>query len=123
MLQNDEIKLVHFRAATAQSAPEVVELHMGMIPQQGHGHGGIGDFFRYHQGGEPLTEGIIVYAGMPDADLFCEPGFHWPNGDGPGGDHGDVSSTGSAGILHQRNGMQLHHAGGEGAVFFRRGRC
>ena len=56
-------------------------------------------------------------AGVPDAHFVREPCFDRADGDGAGGDEGDISAAGGAGILHEGDGVELDDAGGEGAVF------
>ena len=40
--------LVHFHFASAEAAAKEIELHVGMIGQQTHGHGAVGDAFGNH---------------------------------------------------------------------------
>ena len=107
---------VHFYGAGAESVTEIVELHIGMVCQKGHGDGGVGDSFGDHECGEALAEGIVVQAGLPDGDFFGHPGFFGADGDGHFGDHGDVAAAGGAGVLSEGDGMEFDDAGGEFAI-------
>src|SRR5262245_7278080 len=92
-------KSVHFRFDVADAKAVVVEADVGVIGEQGHRAGGVGDLLGDHQGGEALAEGVVVHAGVPDGDGFGFPGFDGPDGGGLGGDHGDIAAAGGAGVL------------------------
>ena len=59
--------------------PVEVELHVGMIGQQRHGHRGVGQPLGDHQRGQPHAEGVVVRAGVPDRDLFGLPRLERPD--------------------------------------------
>ena len=111
--------LVHFDCAGSQSAPEVVELHIGMVSQQGHGNRGIRDPFRDHQRCQALAEGVVMGSGVPDGHFVGEPRLFWSDRDGHFGDHGDVPAAGSPRVLCKGDGVQFHDTGAEFSIFGR----
>ena len=114
--------LVHFDGARADALSEVVELDVGVVREEGHGDGGVDDAARDHVGGEALAERVVMVAGVPDGNLVRLPCLDGPDGDGGGGDHGDVAAAAGARVLGDGEGMKLDDARGELAVLVRRGR-
>src|SRR3954447_17342697 len=62
--------LMHLRLYAADALAVVVEVDVGVVGQQGHRHGAVGDALGDHQGGEALAEGVVVVAGLPDGDTL-----------------------------------------------------
>ena len=91
---------VHFDGTGSDAAAIKIKLYVGMIGQQGHGHGAIRVFFADHQGRQPHAEGVIMTARVPDAHFFGLPRFDGADGDGFGGDASDDAAARSAGVLH-----------------------
>ena len=73
---------MHLDAAGANTFAIVVELDIGVVGKEGHGDGGIGNFFGDHEAGQALAEGIIVSAGVPDGNFFGFPCFNGADADG-----------------------------------------
>ncbi len=113
---------MHLHVAGADAASVEIELHVGMVGEEAHGDGAVGDAFGDHQRGEALAEGVVVRAGVPDGDFLGLPRFLWADGDGLLGHHGDVASATGARILRQRDGVQVDDARGKLAVFLGRRR-
>ena len=104
---------MHLDGAASEAASEVIELDVGMIGEEGHGDGGVGEAFGNHERSEALAEGIVVGAGLPDGDFVGHPGFLGPDSDGHLGDHGHIASAAGAGVLREGDWMQLDDAGAE----------
>ena len=64
---------MHLRSTVPDSPSVIVKLNIGVGSEQGHGYRAIHDLFPDHQGGKPLSERVVMYAGLPDRDLFSLP--------------------------------------------------
>jgi len=53
---------MHFHCGDAEGRAQVVEVDVGVVGQQGHGHGAVRDFFGDHERGEPHAKGVVVHA-------------------------------------------------------------
>ena len=84
---------MHLYRAGSESTPEVVELDVRVVSEQGHGDRGVREPLGNHQGGKTLAKGIVMGPGLPDGNLFRLPGFDRAHRDGPAGDHGNVASA------------------------------
>ena len=87
-----------------------MEMYIGMLGEQGHGGGSVGNFFGDHQGGEAHAERIVVHAGVPDADLFGFPCFDGADAARLRGHGRDVTAATRARVLDHRHGMQIDNA-------------
>lgn len=110
---------MHFGGDFFDCGPKVVEMDIGVVGEQGHGDGAVGDFFGDHPGGEPHAERIVVHSGLPYTDFIAFPRFEGSNGSGDGWYVRDVTTTTGSGILQDGNGVQRSNSGGQFAVFFR----
>ena len=54
------MRSMHLHRAASETAAEVVELHVRVVGEQGHGHGAVGEALGDHERGEALTEGIVM---------------------------------------------------------------
>jgi len=63
-----------------------------------------------------------VPTGVPDRDAVGFPGLPWPHGGCLVGDDAEIARRGGAGVLNQREGVQIDDAGAELAVLLRGGR-
>lgn len=113
---------VHLHGAGADAFAVVIELHIGMISEQGHGHRGVHDAVCNHERREPLAERVVVKSGLPDRDLFCLPRFIGADRHGAGGDKGHVATTRGAGVLGDGDRVQVNHPGFQLPVLCRGGR-
>ena len=68
---------MHLDFAGADAFSVKVELHVGMLGEQAHGHRRIGDALADHERCQPLAERIVMIAGLPDRDFFGLPCFVW----------------------------------------------
>jgi hypothetical protein len=50
---------MHHHLAPAEATAVEVELHVGMIRQQRHWHGAVGNAFCDHQRGQPLAAWVV----------------------------------------------------------------
>ena len=102
---------MHLDRAGADAADVKVELHVGMVGEEGHGNSGVDDALPNHERGEALAEGVVVRAGVPDGDFFCAPCFERADADCFRGHKRDVAAAGGAGVLRDRERMQIDNAG------------
>ena len=110
---------MHFNLASANAVAIEIELHVGMVGEQRHRNGGVRNSFGNHQGGQPQAKWIVMVPRVPNGNLFRFPRFDRANRNGFTRHPGNVSSAGSAGILHQSHRMQIDHAGVQLAKLFR----
>src|SRR6266481_7981662 len=61
--------LMHLDLTGSDAITKEVELHVGMVRQQGHRDGRIHDALRNHQCREALSERIVMPARVPDRHL------------------------------------------------------
>ncbi len=54
----------------------IVEMNIGMVRQQRHGHRSIHQPLGYHQRREPHAKGIVVMTEMPNGNFFRFPSLH-----------------------------------------------
>ncbi len=77
--------LMHLSLTGADAMPVEVELHVGMVRQQRHGHAAVWELLRDHQRRQPHAERVVMGAGLPDRDLFRPPGLPRPHRQGLAG--------------------------------------
>jgi len=71
---------VHLNVASPNAASTEIEPHIWVVSQERHRHGAVHQSPRNHERRQPLTEWIVVFARMPDGNLFRLPGFNRADG-------------------------------------------
>ena len=64
---------MHFYRASAEATTVVTELDLRVIAKKGHRYGRIGQALGNHQGGETLSQRVVMDASVPNGDLLGLP--------------------------------------------------
>ena len=113
---------MHLHVADAEARGVEVEDHVVVLGQQRHRHGAVGDLVGDHVGREAHPEGVVVVAGVPDRHAVGLPGLLRADGEGLARHVLDGAAARGAGVLDQRDRVQLDHPGALLAVFGGAGR-